>query len=139
MIYTVWVINKAGGLVYFKEFQPFHAKISSNDALVIASTLQSVHAISTRIHASGFKRITITPKHTAGYTVHIFHTPTGLKFLATCTPSDTQVEAFLKKVYELYVDYALKNYFYTPEMPIRCDQFDHHLAKLVTTTNNNKK
>ena len=140
-IYTVWVINKAGGLVFFKEYQPYHAKISSNDALVIASTLQSVHAISTRIHPnhpSGFKRITLKPKHGAGYSVHIFQTPTGLKFMATSAPNE-QVEPFLKRVYELYVDYTLKNYFHTSEMPIRCDQFEHHLGKLVGTTNNNIK
>ncbi|KAJ5762725.1 hypothetical protein N7533_001406 [Penicillium manginii] len=46
------IINKAGGLIYQREFQPGLRKLSTNDYLVLAGTFHGVHAI-TR---------TITPK-----------------------------------------------------------------------------
>lgn len=41
------------------------------------------------------------------------------------------MEILLKKIYELYADYALKNPFYSLEMPIRCELFDTHLQALL--------
>ena len=37
------------------------------------------------------------------------------------------LEALLRKIHEIYADYALKNPFYSLEMPIRCELFDEHL------------
>ena len=36
------------------------------------------------------------------------------------------------RVYDLYCDYVLKNPFYEPEMPIRCDLFDQKLTQHIT-------
>ena len=33
--------------------------------------------------------------------------------------NDDRADGFLRKIYELYADYALKNPFYSLEMPIR--------------------
>lgn len=46
-------------------------------------------------------------------------------------PTHTGLEQFLKKMYELYADYALKNPFYSLEMPIRCELFDTNLQALL--------
>ncbi|KAI9367542.1 Longin-like domain-containing protein [Aspergillus egyptiacus] len=51
-VYSLIIINKAGGLIYQREFQPGLRKLSTNDYLVLAGTFHGVHAI-TR---------TITPK-----------------------------------------------------------------------------
>jgi len=42
-------------------------------------------------------------------------------------PKHNYVDNLLKKLYELYSDYALKNPYYSIDMPIRCDLFDEHL------------
>lgn len=55
----------------------------------------------------------------------------GVKFVAIVRPDRPNVEGILRKIYELYADYVLKNPFYTPDMPIRCDRFDTALQKLV--------
>lgn len=50
MIYSLYIINKSGGLAYQREFEgSIHPKWSSNDYLIIASTFQSVHALATQI------------------------------------------------------------------------------------------
>lgn len=41
------------------------------------------------------------------------------------------MEILLKKIYELYSDYVLKNPFYSIEMPIRCELFDFNLQMLL--------
>lgn len=44
----------------------------------------------------------------------------GVKFIVVTTAGATvPVESLLNKLYELYADYALKNPFYTNDMPIR--------------------
>lgn len=55
----------------------------------------------------------------------------GIKFLVVAEPKQQNVEHLLHKVYELYADYALKNPFYSLEMPIRCEQFETHLQQLL--------
>lgn len=43
----------------------------------------------------------------------------GTKFIVVADPKQTGMENLLKKIYELYADYAMKNPFYSLEMPIR--------------------
>jgi len=45
------------------------------------------------------------------------------------------LENTLKTIYELYADYVLKNPFYELEQPIRCEQFDIQLDRLVSSLN----
>lgn len=42
-------------------------------------------------------------------------------------------DVVLKRIYEIYSDYALKNPFYSLEMPIRCELFDGSLQVLLET------
>jgi Sybindin-like family len=52
----------------------------------------------------------------------------GLKFLLLTEPRQPNVDTVLKRIYELYSDYVMKNPFYQLDMPIRCEEFDRHLG-----------
>ncbi|XP_054164535.1 trafficking protein particle complex subunit 4-like [Oppia nitens] len=69
---------------------------------------------------------------TNNFRLNCLQTTTGVKFLIV---SDLTVPAnkdlLLKKIYELYTDYALKNPFYSLDMPIRCDLFDSNLQSIL--------
>lgn len=150
VVYSVWIINKAGGLIYhrFNESNCPHSNLSSNDCLMLASTFQSVHAISSKISPAGGEGVqtlsydSSTDKHS--FQLHCLHTLTGLKILlatsttttnTTNTSSTTSnIEALLRRIYEIYSDYALKNPFHTVEMPIRSELFDTQILKLVLTS-----
>ena len=41
------------------------------------------------------------------------------------------LDALLKRIYEIYADFALKNPFYSLEMPIRCELFDENLKQAL--------
>ena len=65
-------------------------------------------------------------------------TPTGLKLLLLTSPRQPQLDYILKRIHEIYSDYALKNPFQTPEMPVRSEKFEAAVGKLVKqmSTNN---
>lgn len=44
---------------------------------------------------------------------------TGIKFIVIADPRQTCVDVFIKRLYEIYADFALKNPFYSLDMPIR--------------------
>jgi len=48
-------------------------------------------------------------------------------------PLQQGMDVLLRKIYELYADFALKNPFYSLEMPIRCELFDTNLQSLLET------
>lgn len=43
----------------------------------------------------------------------------GIKFVVLADPRQAGIDSLLRKIYEIYSDFALKNPFYSLEMPIR--------------------
>lgn len=43
----------------------------------------------------------------------------GIKFVVLADPRQAGIDALLRRIYEIYSDFALKNPFYSLEMPIR--------------------
>jgi hypothetical protein len=48
-----------------------------------------------------------------------------------CDPKQMGIDQLLDKIYELYADFALKNPFFSLEMPIRADLFDQNLQVAI--------
>ncbi|KAF8623522.1 hypothetical protein AX15_006299 [Amanita polypyramis BW_CC] len=131
-IYGLWVINKAGGLVYQRNFAEGLAQLSSNEYLVLAGTLHGIHAITSRLspvgRGSGAQVI-----EGETFKMTILLTATGTKFVLLTSLSEASAEAILQKVYDTYADAAMKNPFHTPEMPIRSEGFDMRITSLIGT------
>jgi len=53
-------------------------------------------------------------------------------------PQQPNVDATIRKIYELYSDYVMKNPFYQIEMPIRCEAFDRRLQAYLGPLNNSR-
>jgi len=68
---------------------------------------------------------------TSHFRMQCFQTLTGIKFLLFTEPQQPNIDTMIKKIYELYADYVMKNPFYTVEMPIRCEKFDRGLDGFV--------
>lgn len=129
-LYALYVINKSGGLIYYKEFVPI-ASLNLNDTLRLASIWHSLHAIAAQLSpAQGCTGIDLLLTET--FDLHCFQTLTGTKFLLVVEPRTPDVAELLRTtIYELYTDYVLKNPFYEIEMPIRCELFDQNLFATV--------
>ncbi|KAJ8931063.1 hypothetical protein NQ314_016092 [Rhamnusium bicolor] len=65
------------------------------------------------------------------FRLNCFQTLTGVKIMIVSDPHQTGVEILLKRIYEIYADFALKNPFYSLEMPIRCELFDSNLKNIL--------
>ncbi|KAI4209852.1 MAG: hypothetical protein LQ351_007270 [Letrouitia transgressa] len=137
-IYALIIINKAGGLIYNRDFSSPLNKLSSNDYLVLAGTFHGVHAITRSLTPSPISA-TVPRNHLTGlevlesshFRLTCFQTPTGTKFLLFTEPHQPNCDAIVGKCYEFFADYVTKNPFYSLEMPIRCEEFDRRLGAWI--------
>jgi len=147
VVFALIIINKAGGLIYQKDFAEGLNKLNINDYLVLAGTFHSVHALTTRLYPlsdpSATREPTERPEAPSGievletenFRLQCFSTLTGTKFLLFTEPQQPNIDTTTKKIYELYTDYVMKNPFYQTEMPIRCEAFDRKLLGYVRPLN----
>lgn len=73
---------------------------------------------------------------TENFRMQCFNTLTGTKFLLFTDTAQANVDATMRRIYDLYSDYVMKNPFYQLEMPIRCDMFDRKLNSYIREINN---
>ncbi|KAK1118063.1 Trafficking protein particle complex subunit 4 [Melipona quadrifasciata] len=106
------------------------ARMTTNEKIFLASMFYPLFAIASQLspepRCSG---IEILEADT--FRLHCYQTLTGIKFIVVAEPTQSGIEILLKRVYELYADYALKNPFYSLEMPIRCELFETNLQNLL--------
>ena len=190
VVYILLIINKAGGLIFTREFHTGLAQLSSNDLLILAGTFHGVHAITRSLipppiaqannlthtnptSASSFfnkqatsnsnrnsssgggggdasnnatiasnggtSTATMFPVKPSGlevlettlFRMTCFPTVTGTKFLLLTEPGQANVDVVMRRCYELYADYVMKNPFYTVDMPIRCAKFESALDSFI--------
>ncbi|XP_065738355.1 trafficking protein particle complex subunit 4 isoform X3 [Phocoena phocoena] len=157
-IFSVFVVNKAGGLIYQldsyapraeaeKTFSyPLDLLLKLHDDRVLVAFgqrdgIRVGHAVlaingvdvSGKLFAIGSQ---LSPEQgssgiemleTDTFKLHCFQTLTGIKFVVLADPRQAGIDSLLRKIYEIYSDFALKNPFYSLEMPIRCELFDQNL------------
>lgn len=166
VVYALFIINKAGSLIYQRDFAEGLNKLSINDYLVLAGTFHSVHALTTRLHPlahlspqSHTPSIVSTNQNsqtslaplsrpeppsgievleTENFRLQCFQALTGTKFLLFTEPTQPNVDVVVRKVYELYADYVMKNPFYVVEMPIRCDAWERKLQGYIRPLNSGR-
>lgn len=123
------------------EYYPFKLTFekptkTSNEKIVIASIFHAIYAISSQLSPdrnydqfSGISLLETDDCH-----LHCFQSPTGTKFLCVTEPivnSSNTIQPFLKKAYQVYADFALKDPFYTIEMPIKSAKFEKQIRNSI--------
>eukprot|EP00271_Cylindrocystis_brebissonii_P005618 TRINITY_DN1775_c0_g1_i2.p1 TRINITY_DN1775_c0_g1~~TRINITY_DN1775_c0_g1_i2.p1 ORF type:complete len:119 (+),score=20.57 TRINITY_DN1775_c0_g1_i2:174-530(+) len=89
-IFNLFIINKSGGLIYYKDFGSL-AKLDINDSLRLASTWHGLHAIAMQLSpVPGGGGIEVLEAET--FDLHCFQTITGTKFFMAVEPTMTGVE-----------------------------------------------
>lgn len=107
-------------------------KMTTNEKIVLASTFYPLFAIASQLSPEP-KSSGIEVLETDSFKLNCFQTLTGVKFMVISEPVQSGMEALLRKIYEHYADYVLKNPFYSLEMPIRCELFDVNVQSLLET------
>lgn len=110
-VYGVYILNKAGGLLYQRDFDLNLRKLNANEYLVLASTLHGVHAIASKLSPSVSNENENTPRknskllstgksqdsnsnysglqsvETDFFNLFVFQTLTGVKFILVTSPN----------------------------------------------------
>ncbi|KAK4891160.1 hypothetical protein LTR27_010234 [Elasticomyces elasticus] len=60
-----------------------------------------------------------------------FATPTGLKFLLFTSPEQPNADVVVRRCYELFGDFVMKNPFYSLEMPVRVEKFERAIGQYL--------
>uniref|UniRef100_A0A8C3XK29 Trafficking protein particle complex subunit n=1 Tax=Chelydra serpentina TaxID=8475 RepID=A0A8C3XK29_CHESE len=107
-IFSVYVVNKAGGLIYQLDHYAPRSEAEKTFSFPLDLVLK-LH--DERVVVAFGQRDSIR----------------GIKFVVLADPRQAGIESLLRKIYEIYSDFALKNPFYSLEMPIRCELFDQNL------------
>ncbi|CRL00702.1 CLUMA_CG013959, isoform A [Clunio marinus] len=105
-------------------------RMTTNEKIFLASMFYPLFAIASQLSPEP-KSSGIEILEADTFRLHCFQTLTGVKFMVVAEPIQTGLEVLLKKIYELYSDYALKNPFYSLEQPLRCELFDQNLQVLL--------
>ena len=134
-VFHVLVINRAGSLIYDWEnrrpIDPQIAPLSANEKIILASIFHSLYTIASQLSPVA-KSSGVEVLETSQFRLQCFQSITGVKFVVISAYTNTQnVEPLLRKIYELYADFALKNPFYSIDMPIRAEKFDAGMKTLV--------
>lgn len=105
-------------------------RMTTNEKIFLASMFYPLFAIASQLSPEP-KSSGIEILEADTFKLHCFQTLTGVKFIIVAEPTQVGLETLLKKIYELYSDYALKNPFYSLEQPLRCELFDQNLQVLL--------
>ncbi|KAH7031611.1 Longin-like domain-containing protein [Microdochium trichocladiopsis] len=81
---------------------------------------------------------------TENFRLQCFATQTGLKFLlftdsVQSSGGPAGADAAMRRIYEYYADYVMKNPFYQLEMPVRCEMFDRRLNSYIREINSSSR
>lgn len=134
-IIAIYIISSNGSLIFDYHSQP--SRLNADKNIVLASLFYACYANSEQIGLSlsdndnsqsptlfstGIKTL-----EAENFRLDCFETPTKVKFvvisdLSLGTPSTVvNKQDLLRRIYELYADYVMKNPFYTLNMPINSD------------------
>ena len=135
-VFSVWIVNKSGGLIFYKNYSDKNT-LDINDTLRLASIWHSLHAISRTNSVSPVKKSSgIELLETSTFDLHCFETKTGIKFMVCSMKKAIGVERLLRRVYDVYADFAMKNPFYELEQPIQAELFEERVMIAVKSCRN---
>jgi hypothetical protein len=136
-VFSVWIVNKSGGLIFYKNYSSDKNTLDINDTLRLASVWHSLHAISRTNSVSPVKKSSgIELLETSTFDLHCFETKTGIKFMVCSMKKAIGVERLLRRVYDVYADFAMKNPFYELEQPIQAELFEERVMIAVKSCRN---
>lgn len=105
-------------------------KMTTNERIYLASMFYPLFAIASQLSPEP-KSSGIEVLEADTFRMHCFQTLTGVKFMVVADSLQVGIDLLLRKIYELYSDFVLKNPFYSLEMPIRCELFDRNLKEVL--------
>lgn len=147
-IVAIYIISSNGSLIFDYHSQP--SKLNADKNIVLASLFYACYANSEQIGlgldggdgdptskfilSSGIKTL-----EAENFRLDCYETLTKVKFVVISdlslgvSPATANKQDLLRRIYELYADYVMKNPFYTLSMPINSDNCSLFRSNLEQT------
>uniref|UniRef100_A0A7S1KR54 Trafficking protein particle complex subunit n=1 Tax=Percolomonas cosmopolitus TaxID=63605 RepID=A0A7S1KR54_9EUKA len=144
-ISSLFVTNKFGGLIFTKHFytrSSNNQQPNENVYMTLLSTMHSLHLMAQQI-APNPMDYQYMENIVMGDTIICTHqTATGVKFVIVVEGGGNSTDVphrdqLMTDIYELYVEYVVKNPFYVDDHPFQnnCKEFVDRVTKLVEDRN----
>ncbi|KAH7821819.1 Transport protein particle (TRAPP) component Bet5 [Monocercomonoides exilis] len=132
-LFSFFIFSPQGECIYSKEYPQITATVpqtSTSSWKLLIGLLMNLKFLTSEINprASTFPHTSLHCYSTKEYKIHCYETLPGVRFVV-CTDSTTKdLRGDLMYIYSnLYVEYVMKNPFYTPGEYIRCIKFEELL------------
>ncbi|KAK1282352.1 hypothetical protein QJS10_CPB22g00012 [Acorus calamus] len=144
--HMMYVFNRNGICLMYREWnRPLHTLDSQQDQKLMFGLLFSLRSFTTKIDPSVVEKgnlgVPLLPGQgcsfhsfrTNTYKLSFMETPSGIKIILVTHPKCGDLRESLKHIYNLYVEYVVKNPLYVPGTPVRCGLFNTNLDQYVRT------
>lgn len=133
-IIAIYIISSNGSLIF--DYHSHPSNLNTDKNIVLASLFYACYANSEQIgmglpnhDASAYVPLSagIKTLEAENFRLDCYETLTKVKFVVISdlslgmSPATANKQELLKRIYELYADYVMKNPFYTLNMPINSD------------------
>ena len=110
MLLSLYIVNRAGTLVFHRNLNPSLPKLSSNEYLRVGSTFHSLHELAKQaapIQSGGILKLEAN-----NFSLQCLQTLTGMKFVIIAETGAPSLDRVLERIYQFYSDYVLLCSFY---------------------------
>ncbi|KAF7132279.1 hypothetical protein RHSIM_Rhsim09G0201300 [Rhododendron simsii] len=138
--HMMYVFNRNGICLLYREWnRPLHTLNAQQDHKLMFGLLFSLKSLTAKMDPTSVDKgnLGVPQLPGQGCSFHSFRTntyklsfmesPSGIKIILVTHPRTGDLRESLKYIYNLYVEYVVKNPLYTPGTPIRCELFDSTL------------
>ncbi|XP_066371895.1 uncharacterized protein [Miscanthus floridulus] len=143
---VLYVFNRNGVCLLYREWhRPLRTLDPTQDHKLMFGLLFSLRSFTAKIDPTTAEKgnlgVPLLPGQgcsfysfkTNTYKLNLMESPSGIKLILITHPRTGDQRDSLKHIYNLYVEYVVKNPLYAPGTPIKCELFNKHLDQYVRT------
>ncbi|CAI9762442.1 unnamed protein product [Fraxinus pennsylvanica] len=142
--YMLYIFNRNGVCLLYREWnRPLKTLNSQQDHKLMFGLLFSLKSLTAKMDPTCVDKgnLGVPQLPGQGCSFHSFRTntyklsfmesPSGIKIILVTHPRTGDLRESLKYIYNLYVEYVVKNPLYSPGTPVRCELFDTTVDQYV--------
>ncbi|WVZ72904.1 hypothetical protein U9M48_021291 [Paspalum notatum var. saurae] len=141
---VLYVFNRNGVCLLYREWhRPLRTLDPTQDHKLMFGLLFSLRSFTAKIDPTTAEKrnlgVPLLPGQgcsfysfkTNTYKLNFMESPSGIKLILITHPRTGDQRDSLKHIYNLYVEYVVKNPLYAPGTPIKCELFNKHLDQYM--------
>lgn len=142
--HMMYIFNRNGVCLLYREWnRSLHTLNAQQDQKLMFGLLFSLKSLTSKMDPTCAEKVNLGVPQLPGqgcsfhsfrtntYKLSFMETPSGIKLILVTHPRTGDLRESLKYIYNLYVEYVVKNPLYTPGTPIKYELFNTTLDQYV--------